>query len=53
MTRLLRLYIKVLRTLKENSYEQKNSIYEQIIKRLNEKRQDTLLQDDNILLQIK
>ena len=53
MTELLKLYVKTIRTLKKNSYRQKNSIYKQIMKRTNKEKQNTLLQNNYILFKIE
>ena len=49
MTKLLRLHIKAVRTIKKNPYRQKNSVHEQVIKKLNRKRQNTLPKNNNII----
>ena len=51
MTGLLKLYVKAIRTLEENSYRQRNSIYEQIMKRIN--KENTSLQDNHLLLEVE
>ena len=53
MTGLLELYVETIRTLEENSYRQRNNIYEQIMKRINEERQNTLLQNNYISLKVE
>ena len=53
MTELLELYMKTIRNLKKNSYKQENSIYEQIIKRINKRKQDTLLQNNCIPFKVE
>ena len=53
MTGLLGLRLKAIRNSQRNSYRQRNSIHEQIMKESNKKRQDKSLKNDNVLLQIK
>ena len=53
MTKLLKLYMKTIRTLKKNSYEQGYNIHEQVMKRTNKEKQDTLLQNNYILFEVE
>ena len=53
MTGLLKLHVKTTWTLKEDSYRQRNNIYEQMVKRTNKEKQDTSLQNNRILLEVK
>ena len=53
MTGLLELYVKTIWTLEENSYGQKNSIHEQMMKRTNEGKQNKSSKNDYILLKVK
>ena len=53
MTGLLRLCLKTTWTLKGDPYRQRNNIHKQIVRKPNRKGQDKLLQNNNILFQVK
>ena len=49
MTELLRHYIEVIQSIKNNTYRPRNGVYQQNIKRTNKKRRDRTPENNDIL----